>query len=55
MNPREFSAMALRRASGLVGAARKTGARFDAAHFGEVFGGFFNDEVGDEYAVGSGG
>ncbi len=46
--------MALRRASGLVGAARKMGARLVGAHGFEVLAGLFDDHVGEEDSVGSG-
>ena len=46
--------MRSRRASGLVGAARKIGRQVMTVEGFEVFTGFFNDHVGDEDAVDAG-
>ena len=46
--------MASRRSSGLVGAARKIGARFGAFHFGQILAGFFHNHVSDQNTIRAG-
>ncbi len=52
--PLEYFAMASSRASGLVGAARKIGARSTRSHLGQIFGGLFDDHVGGQHAIRAG-